>query len=152
MASTEPLHFTDYSTRLAGYALIVQDGQVLLSWYNAMGGNGTPCWSLPGGGIDYEEDLPTGVAREVYEESGYLVDVGRPLTTSTVTGEGPDGRPWKAVRVIFEATVTGGSLGTVEVGGSTDRAAWLPIDQVANEPAVADLVHLALLAHANLNA
>ena len=117
-----------------------------------MGGNGTPCWSLPGGGIDYEEDLPTGVAREVYEGSGYLVDVGRPLTTSTLTSEGPDGRPWKAVRVIFEATVTGGSLGTVEVGGSTDRAAWLPIDQVANEPAVADLVHLALVAHANLNA
>ncbi|MFC6397031.1 NUDIX hydrolase [Luteococcus sanguinis] len=150
--STEPLHFTEYSTRLAGYALIVRDGQVLLSWYNGMGGSGTPCWSLPGGGIDYDEDLPMGVAREVHEESGYLVAVGRPLTTSTFTGEGPDGRPWKAVRVIFEAQVTGGSLGTLEVGGSTDHAAWLPIDRVANEPAVADIVDLALRAHANLNA
>ena len=33
-------------------------------------------WSLPGGGLEVGETLPTGVAREVLEETGLTVDVG----------------------------------------------------------------------------
>ncbi len=32
-----------------------------------------------------------------------------------------------AVKVLFEATIIGGELGTVEVGGSTDFAEWVPL-------------------------
>lgn len=143
------LHFTEYATRVAAYALIVRDEQVLLSWYNGQG-RGTPCWSLPGGGVDYDEDLVTAAAREAMEETGYEVAIGRPLTTSVFIGDGPDGRPWKSVRVVFEAEVTGGELGTIEVGGTTDHAAWLRLDQVEHELAVADVVVQALQAHATL--
>ena len=44
-------------------------------------------------------------------------------------------RPLKAVRVVFEARVTGGQL-THEVDGSTDEARWFAPDAVANLPRV----------------
>jgi len=153
------VHFTEYDTRLAAYALLLDDGalsgdrssgtQVLLTWYNAVnrGGRGA-AWSLPGGGVEYDETLVDAVVREVHEESGYHVDVGAPLTTNSFTA--PDGprppRPYKSVRVIFEATITGGTLGTVEVGGTTDRAAWLPVADLASAGPRADIVDVALAA------
>ena len=40
------------------------------------------------------------------------------------------GRPFKAVRIVYTARVVGGTLGTLEVGGSTDHAAWLTWDEI----------------------
>lgn len=31
------MHFTDYDLRLAAYAVIVRDEQILLTWYNGKG-------------------------------------------------------------------------------------------------------------------
>lgn len=39
-------------------------------------------WELPGGRIGAGEDPETGLRREVYEETGLLVDVERPVHTS----------------------------------------------------------------------
>ena len=153
------MHFTEYDTRLAAYALILDDGtlsgerdsgtQVLLTWYNASNRGGrNAAWSLPGGGVEYGESLTEAVVREVYEEAGYHVEVGVPLATHSFTT--PDGprppRPYKSVRVIFDATVTGGTLGTTEVGGTTDRAAWIPIADLATAGPRADIIDIALSA------
>jgi 8-oxo-dGTP diphosphatase len=140
------VHFTDYDTRLAAYALIVDDReQILLTWFN--GSRSDPAgWSLPGGGVEYEESLEEAVVREVHEEAGYDVVVGPPVATHSFTGElgRTTGRPYKSTRVIFEATIVGGELGTLEVGGSTDYAAWVPIDDVATQPSRADIVDIAV--------
>jgi 8-oxo-dGTP diphosphatase len=122
------MEFTEWDTRLGAYAVITDDrDRILLTWYN--GTNPHPMWTLPGGGVDYEESLDDAVVREVHEETGYRVSVGRPLFTSTRTA--PVGnrspRPFKAVRVVFEATILGGELGTTEVGGTTDEARWIPL-------------------------
>lgn len=55
--------------------------------------------------------------------------VGRPLFSSTATADvgNRSPRPFKAVRVIFEAAIVGGELGTTEIGGTTDEARWLPL-------------------------
>ncbi|WP_165821221.1 hypothetical protein [Nocardioides gansuensis] len=47
--------------------------------------------------------------------------------------------------MLFSARVTGGTLGTTEVGGTTDHAQWLHLDEVARLPRVG-LVDAALSA------
>jgi 8-oxo-dGTP diphosphatase len=149
------MHFSEYQMRLAAYALIVdtspEDGdRILLAWWNGEG-VGDPGWSLPGGGVEFEEQPDEGLVREVREETGYDVSVGAPITVHTWSN--PHGRPdrplpFKAVRVLYDASITGGELGTLEVGGSTDRAAWVPIDALDDEPGTTtEMVRIAVAAH-----
>ena len=126
--------FRDYDTRLAAYAVIVDDqDRVLLALWNE---NVTgPSWTLPGGGVDLEETTAEAAVREVREESGFDVELtGLLAVDSHVTS--PEERlhwhdkPLKSVRVIYAARIVGGSL-TAEVDGTTDEARWWPLDEVA---------------------
>ncbi|CAN5288217.1 hypothetical protein BH09ACT12_BH09ACT12_05160 [soil metagenome] len=144
------MHFTEYDTRVAAYAVIVDDSdgpaRVLLTWYNGEGSH-DPGWSLPGGGVEYDETLEQAVVREVYEETGFHVEVGAPLTTQAWghhRGTSRSPKPFKAVKVVFTAAITGGSLGTVEVGGSTDFAEWVPLADLDGRGRRADIVDAGL--------
>jgi 8-oxo-dGTP diphosphatase len=129
------LHYTEYDTRLGAYAVIIDtvDGceQVLLALWNEPA---SPRWTLPGGGVELDETVEAGAVRELREETGYDVELGRLIGVDTfvvpVEGRttGSD-RPLRNVRVIFEARVVGGEL-TREVGGTTDEAQWFPVDEV----------------------
>jgi ADP-ribose pyrophosphatase YjhB (NUDIX family) len=139
------MQYTEYDTRLAAYAVIVEDGRILLTWYNGEAGKGTPCWSLPGGGVEYDETVEQAVLREVREETGLEVALHAPLTVHSWTGTSNlSSRPFKSVRVLYDAEVTGGTLGTTEVGGSTDYAEWLALDEVLAQPSLADIVPVAI--------
>lgn len=134
------LHFSEYDTRVAAYAVIVRDGRILLTWFNGS----TPCWSLPGGGVEFDESIEEGIVREAKEESGYDIELGVPLTTSSFTDTDPGReRPFKSVRILYSAEIIGGTLGTLEVGGTTDRAEWIGVDDLGGQPR-ADIVDLAL--------
>ena len=140
------MDFTDYHTRLAAYVLLVdEEERVLLAWWNGEG-HGTPCWSLPGGGIDFEESVRDGLVREVFEETGYHVEPGTLLAEHYFTGRGKTFDGWfRSQRFVFEATVTGGELGTTEVDGSTDHAEWVRLVELDGQPR-ADIVDVALAA------
>lgn len=146
------MEFTDYHTRLAAYVLLVDevDGQecVLLTWWNGEGYS-EPAWSLPGGGIEFDESVRDGLVREVFEETGYHVVPGALLAEDFFTGQGGrtfDG-PFRSQRFVFEATITGGELGTTEVDGSTDYAAWVPLAELDGQARVG-IVDVGLSAHA----
>ena len=80
------MHFSEYDTRLAGYAVIVNDdNEILLSWFNGGGEPGRALWTLPGGGIDYDESIEEGTVREIREETGFDAELIRPLTTHSFT-------------------------------------------------------------------
>lgn len=147
------MEYTAYDTRLAAYALVIDaDDRILLSWFNGRGSRGRPGWSLPGGGVEFEESLEEGLHREVLEETGLTVRLTGLLLANTVTEPGsrrPSGRGFKAVRIVYRAEVTGGTLGTLEVGGTTDRAEWVPISDLARgEVHRSSIVDRALEAHA----
>jgi 8-oxo-dGTP diphosphatase len=141
------MHYTEYDLRNAAYAWVVDDrDRVLLTWWNGEG-RFDPAWSLPGGGIDFDESIRDGLVREVHEETGYEVEVGDFVLDDFFTRRRPGQRPFRAQRFVFGATITGGTLGTLEVGGSTDHAAWVAVDDVLAQPARTEIVDVALAAH-----
>lgn len=132
------MHYTEYDTRLAAYAVIVDDrDQVLLALWNEPT---APLWTLPGGGVELDETVEQGVVREVREETGYDVELDRLLGVQThVIGVAhrniETDRPLKAVRVVFAARVVGGEL-RKELGGTTDEARWFPLSEFSSLPRV----------------
>lgn len=126
------MHFTEYDTRLAAYAVVVDQRQrVLLALWNEVD---PPLWTMPGGGVEFAETIEEAVVRELREETGYEVRVDRLLGVHSHVispeARGSSDRPLKSVRTIFAATVIGGVL-TPEVDGTTDEARWFDLSDVA---------------------
>ncbi|MFE5947326.1 NUDIX hydrolase [Streptomyces sp. NPDC056480] len=117
--------------RVAAYAVCVRDGQMLLARWVA--GDGTKRWTLPGGGMDHGEEPVDTVVREVEEETGYLTEPTALLGIDSIRRGwlrrlgGPG--DFQGLRIIYEARITGGALRN-ETDGSTDLAAWHPLDTV----------------------
>ena len=127
------VHYTEYDTRLAAYAVVTDGGgRVLLALWNE---GARKQWTLPGGGLDLHERAEDGVVREVLEETGYHVEVDALLGVDSYVfpaerRQVANGRPMKAFRVLYAAHVVGGEL-THEEDGTTDEAAWFPLEEVA---------------------
>jgi ADP-ribose pyrophosphatase YjhB (NUDIX family) len=116
--------------RAGAYAVLAHDGRILLTRLSY-----TKVWTLPGGGIDHGEDPVDAVRREVHEETGLPLTDPRLLDVDSVhfTGHAPDGRleDFHAVRLLFTGTVPlDVEPRVVEVGGSSDAAAWRPIAEL----------------------
>lgn len=145
------MDYRDYDTRLAAYAVIVQEREgrnhVLLALWNE---SDLPRWTMPGGGVELAESVEQAAVRELREETGYAVELTGLLGVHSfvlpphVRVNATD-RPLKSVRVVFSARIVGGQL-THEVAGTTDEARWFPIDEVASLEQVS-LVGIALDMH-----
>lgn len=137
------MHFTEYDTRLAAYGVVTRidperGEEILLALWN---GPTPPKWTMPGGGVDWGEDVPTALHREFYEETGHQIAIGPILGVSTEDWQPQErmsesGRHLRTVRVIHAVSITGGDLGTTEVDGSTDEARWIPLADVRSLPHV----------------
>ncbi len=79
-------------------------------------------WSLPGGLLSRGESAADAVQRELVEEIGVRVQVGRPVTVVVDS-------PLRRVDVVFRVRVDG-EIGE-RVGGEAATARWLDPDAVA---------------------
>lgn len=128
------MHYTEYDTRLAAYAVVTDDaGRVLLALWNE---GSRRQWTLPGGGLELHERAEDGVVREVREETGYDVELDALLGVDSYVFPAErravaTAKPMKAFRVLYRAHVVGGEL-THEEDGSTDEAAWFPLSEIAS--------------------
>jgi 8-oxo-dGTP diphosphatase len=116
-------------TRVAAYALCVdQAGRILLCRMAASIIPGE-VWTLPGGGIQFGESPETAVLRELGEETGQDGEVVRLVEVSDnllrlATRPGTV----HAIRIVYEVRVSGGQLRD-ESEGTTDACSWLTLDE-----------------------
>lgn len=95
-------------------------------------------WELPGGGLDHGEDPEVGVAREVLEETGLIVNVQFPLATKGKLSDSDTNR--HSVRIAYfckpttkDAVVTLSSEHTQFVWVNLDEDYPLPISGLFKE-------------------
>ena len=140
--------------RVAAYAVVVRasptsDGcEVLLTRLSARAAH-PGRWTLPGGGVAHGERPAAALEREVEEECGLVCEAGDLLDVHDThfSGQAPSGRieDYHGVHLLFSATVADGEPRVVEVDGTTDAAAWVPLADVASGAVdVLDVVTYAL--------
>lgn len=122
----------DGQFRVSCYALLVEDGRVLLCRLSpTVPGQGQ--WTLPGGGMRLGEEPEQAMIREVLEETGLNVDPTGLFLVNSYTSETDPSK--QNIRIVYRARILGGEL-THEIDGSTDIPKWIPIEQLNELPLV----------------
>ena len=124
-------------TRPAAYAVIIEQGKLLMTHWVPEDRNLSPLWSLPGGGMEPGEQADETALRETLEETGYSVAIedilgvhaGHFPVRSAQAQKDPEALPFCALRVVFRAHIVTGEL-RHEVNGSSDTARWVPIAEL----------------------
>jgi len=115
--------------RIAAYAVVTSSRGFLMTQFSERtGAEGQ--WGLPGGGLEAEEAPDRAVLREVWEESGQVIEVSdlALIATSRWVGVAPGGHleDYHAVRVVYRAVCPEPTEPVVhDVGGTTASATWL---------------------------
>lgn len=126
--------------RLAAYAVIVDEGRLLMARLSEQVGPAAGRWGLPGGGVDPGEEPVAGVVREVHEETGQHAIVEDLVQVQSMhwVDEGED---FHAVRLVYRAHCPSPTTAqVVEIDGSTGEAAWVHLGEVADLPLLGFLV------------
>ena len=136
--------------RVAAYAVVVRGDHILLSRL-APYLSEVEAWTLPGGGIDFGEHPADAVVREVHEETGLDVTVGRPLLIDSARKHATiSDTDMHSVRLVYDGWVPADAPEprVVEVDGSTVDARWLPVaDVLSGAVRTVPMVGLALAHH-----
>lgn len=108
-------------------ALVVQAGHVLVVERGGDYGHGL--WALAGGFLDKDETLLECAIRELYEETGLVIDKSALKARRTFDAVGRSLRG-RTITTVFHFELTGDKL--PDVSGSDDavRAFWLPLSQL----------------------
>lgn len=130
-------------TRIAAYALCVEDGRILLCRIAPGYWSGVGQWTLPGGGLDFGESPRDGALRELAEETGLVGEIVEIADVLSWSGRWRHPRDdvdevYHGIQIVYRTRIVGGQLRD-ETDGSTDQARWFTLAEAAQLPIV-DLV------------
>ncbi|MBC7592433.1 MAG: NUDIX domain-containing protein [Kineosporiaceae bacterium] len=134
--------------RLGAYAVIVSEDRMLLTRISA---KGYPVgqWNLPGGGVDHGESPHDAVRRELFEEAGLKAVTAKLVDVSSIhvidLGRNDAYEDYHGIALLYVVTVDPESEPrVVEIGGTTDRAEWVRLDDIgtADYPIVGIVEHV----------
>ncbi|WP_329520240.1 NUDIX hydrolase [Spirillospora sp. NBC_01491] len=109
--------------------VVVEDNAILLLDQDTGCGRS---WSLPGGKVEPGEPLADALVREVREETGLAVEVGRLLyICDHLPGDGTH-----VVHITFEARRVGGTIGDVVADADTRPIRGVEMVRLADLPAL----------------
>jgi 8-oxo-dGTP diphosphatase len=111
---------------VAGKAIIRKGGQIILLQRSLKSGFDPGLWELPGGKIGYGEHLVEALEREVSEEVGLVIKVGRPFKTWHFTKE-----PFWVTGVTFLCDYISGD---VNLSSEHDDYVWIDPAEYKNYP------------------
>ena len=112
--------------------VLIEGGRILLVQRGREPAKGM--WAVPGGKISKGETLRAAAAREAFEETGLVVEVGEVVWAGEHMSE-----HGHIVLIDFLASVVGGSL---VPGDDADRAEWVPVDEAGDYPLTATMYEL----------
>ncbi len=112
----------DKTPRLTSAVLVEHEGKYLLAKRGKADGNGL--WVIPGGGVDFGESIEAAAVREIREETGLEIALGKYIGAKEVIYP-PNGYH----RVIFfhHGTVTGGKLNSSD---DVTDAGFFSVDEI----------------------
>jgi 8-oxo-dGTP diphosphatase len=113
--------------RIRCAVLIWRDGDVLLVRHEK---GGRSYWLVPGGGVDPGETMVEASARELREETGYDVEVGRLVVLCEAIDPNPGGR--HIVNAVYAGTVREGELSVGLNDKALREAKWLPVEDLVS--------------------
>jgi ADP-ribose pyrophosphatase YjhB (NUDIX family) len=110
----------------AAALLVSREGDILV-----VKPNYRPLWSLPGGILEDNEPPHIGCAREVREEIGLSVDIGRLLVVDWIAADGD--RPRPTVAFLFDGGVLADGPGEIVLQESElDDWRFIAADELGN--------------------
>jgi 8-oxo-dGTP pyrophosphatase MutT (NUDIX family) len=117
--------------RPAAYALLITGREILLLRMKATGK-----YHPPGGGIEIGERIADTLRREVLEETGICIEVGRLVDVEELFFYyDPSGRAYHGLHFYYRCDPVSSSLLPDDrvMDGSTEKPRWVPFDKLTAE-------------------